>query len=386
MKIDRITISYYKWERAMPITNGLHTYSGVGMCSVRIDTQEGAVGYGVGGSKPGEREFREHFAKKLIGMNPLMTEAIWAKYWMPKATGRRGFETRALASMDLACWDLKGRVANMPVHQMIGGFRDRIPTYVAGGYYAPGKSVKDLQAEMTGYVERGAKAVKMKIGAVSIAEDVVRVKAVRQAIGPNVKLMIDANCAYRAYQAVQIAKQIEDQDIFWFEEAVQPDDYDGFAYLAQRTSIPLATGENESTKYGFRDLLATKAIAIIQPDARHQGITEFMKIAALAQTHGIDLCPHGDQQAHLSLMAAIPNGLFIEYYPKEFDPMHGRTYLHTPMLESDGCIAVPQVAGLGTEVDADYMQRYKTSEITVDRDAEISRKTFEVASPVAVAA
>jgi L-alanine-DL-glutamate epimerase-like enolase superfamily enzyme len=377
MKIDRICISYYKWERSTPITNGLHTYSGVGLCSVRVDTDEGAVGFGVGGSKPGEREFREHFASKLIGMNPLMTEAIWAKYWMPKATGRRGFETRALASLDLACWDLKGRVAGLPVHQLIGGYRDRIPTYVAGGYYAPGKSVADLQAEMCTYVERGAKAVKMKVGAAPIHEDVVRVKAVRQAIGPHTKLMIDANCAYRAYQAVQLASQIEDQDIFWFEEPVLPDDYDGFVYLSQRTKIALATGENESTKYGFRDLLNTKAIAIIQPDARHQGITEFMKIAALAQTHGIDLCPHGDQQAHLSLMAAIPNGLFIEYYPKEFDPMHGQVYLHTPMLEDDGCIAVPKVPGLATEINTESMHRYKTAEITIGSDGEISRKTIK---------
>jgi L-alanine-DL-glutamate epimerase-like enolase superfamily enzyme len=192
------------------------------------------------------------------------------------------------------------------------------------------------------------------------AEEVVRAKAVRQAIDPNVKLMIESNCAYRAYQAVQIAKQIEDQDIFWFEEAVQPDDYDGFLYLAIRTSIPLATSENESTKYGFRDLLATKVITFIQPDAHHQGITEFMKIAALAQTRGIDLCSHGDQLAHPSIMAVIPNGLFIEYYP--------------------------QVHGLGTEVNSELMNRYKTTAITVDRNANLTHKTFDVNAPVAVPA
>lgn len=377
MKIDRITLSYYRWERATPITNGLHTYSGVRLCIVRVDTDDGAVGFGVGGAKAGEREHREHFARQLIGMDPLMTEAIWSQLWSPKQFGRRGFETRALASFDLAFWDLRGRVARMPVHRLLGGYRERIPTYVAGGYYAPDKTVKDLQAEMAMYVERGAKAVKMKVGAVPIAQDVQRVQAVRQAIGPDVKLMVDANCAYRAYQAIQLARRIEDQDIFWFEEAVQPDDYEGFARIAAASAIPLATGENESTKYGFRDLIATRAIAILQPDARHQGITEFMKIAALAQAHGLDICPHGDQQAHLSLMAAIPNGLFLEYYPQEFDPMHGKVYLHTPMLQSDGCVTVPDVPGIGCEPNEEALTPYKTAETVIDRERRVTARVLQ---------
>lgn len=376
MKIDRVTLNYYRWERPVPITNGLHTYSGVRLCTLQVQTDDGAVGFGVGGAKAGEREHRERFAQLLIGQDPRLTEAVWAKLWMPKSFGRRGFETRALASFDLALWDLKGRLAGMPVHRMLGGFRERIPTYVAGGYYAPGKCVADLQAEMASYVERGAKAVKMKVGAVPIADDVQRVRAVRQAIGPAVKLMVDANCAYRAYEAINLARQIEDQDVFWFEEAVQPDDYDGFARIAASTRIPLATGENESTIYGFRDLIKTGALAILQPDARHQGVTGFMKIAAMAQAHGLDICPHGDQQAHLSLMAAIPNGLFIEYYPKEFDPMHGQVYLHTPMLEADGCVSVPEVPGIGCEPNVQALAAHRTAEIVIDRDKKIHRRSF----------
>lgn len=376
MKIERITLNHYRWERPRPITNGLHTYSGVRMCGVRIDTDEGITGYGVGGAKAGEREHREHFAHQLIGSDPLMTEAVWARLWSPKQFGRRGFETRALGSLDLALWDIKGRRAQMPVHQLLGGFRTRIPTYVAGGYYAEGKGLAELQAEMASYVERGARAVKMKVGAVPIADDVQRVQAVRRAIGPEVKLMVDANCAYRAYQAIQLARRIEDQDIFWFEEAVQPEDYEGFARVAGATSIPLATGENESTKYGFRDLIATQALSILQPDARHQGITEFMKIAALAQAHGLDICPHGDQQAHLSLMAAIPNGLFIEYYPQEFDPMHGQVYLHTPALEADGCVTVPDVPGIGCELNETVLARFKTDEVVIEAGGRCTRRSF----------
>ncbi len=130
------------------------------------------------------------------------------------------------------------------------------PLCVAGGYYAPNKSIKDLQTEMASYVEQGVKAVKMKIGGMTPAEDAGRVKAVRQAIGPDVKLMIDANCAYRAFEAVSFARRVEEYDIYWFEEPVGADDYAGFRRLAETTSIPIATGENEYTKYGFRDLIA----------------------------------------------------------------------------------------------------------------------------------
>jgi L-alanine-DL-glutamate epimerase-like enolase superfamily enzyme len=367
MKITRITLSVYRWERAQPITNGLHTYSGVSLSAVKIETDAGVMGMGTGGSKRGQREFLLQFAQRIIGADPRFTEALWAKNWSPKQFGRRGFETRALSVLDLACWDLKGRLAGLPVHFLLGGFRTRIPTYVAGGYYAEGKGLKDLAAEMVGYVERGARAVKMKVGAVPIRDDVERVKAVRAAIGPDVKLMIDANCAYRAYQAIELARRVEEHDVFWFEEPVQPDDYDGFRRIAAMSSVPLATGENEYTKHGFRDLIETRAVPILQPDARNMGgITEFMKVAAMAQAHGLDICPHGDQQCHLSLMAAIPNALFLEYYPKEFDPMHGQTYLHTPEINADGTVTVPDVPGTGCEVNEAAMAPFKVLEFVID--------------------
>lgn len=360
LKIAKITSAYYAWTRPMPLSNGLHTYSEVSHCVVTVETDGGITGYGVGSAKAGEKEHRDNFAEKMIGMDPTLTEAIWGKYWSPKQYGRRGVETRALSSLDLALWDIKAKLAKMPLYRMLGGFANRVPTYVAGGYYANGKTTKDLQAEMASYVERGAKAVKMKVGAVPIADDVARIKAVRDAIGPGIKLMIDANCAYRYYEAIRIARRIEEFDVFWFEEAVQPDDYDGFRKIAAATAIPLATGENEYTKHGFRDLIDTQAIAILQPDARHMGgVTEFMKVAAMAQAHGLDICPHGDQQAHLQLLAAIPNALFLEFYPKEFEPMHGKVYRETPDLQPDGTVIVPETPGLGCDPNFESLAAYR---------------------------
>ena len=207
---------------------------------------------------------------------------------------------------------------------MLGGYRDRVPAYIAGGYYEDGKGLKELAQEMASYVELGARAVKMKIGALPIPEDVRRVKAVREAIGPDIKLLVDANCAYRVYEAIQMAKRIEAYDPFWFEEPIAPDDYRGFRRIAEATTIPIATGENEYTRYGFRDLIAANGVAILNADAKHLGgVTEFMKVAALAQAYDLDIAPHGAQEIHVHLVAAIANGLILEFYGGTFDPCGG---------------------------------------------------------------
>jgi L-alanine-DL-glutamate epimerase-like enolase superfamily enzyme len=360
VKITQASCADYKWKRTRPITNGLHTYETSDMTVVKIETDAGVTGYGVGRPRPGERDFRAHFLERLIGKDPTMTEAIWASLWSPKMSGRRGYETRALSSIDLALWDIKAKLAGLPLYRMLGGFRNRIPIYIAGGYYTEGKGMKELQAEVSSYVALGAKAVKMKIGAVPIKEDIARIKAVREAIGPDIGLLMDANCAYRYYDAIQLSHRAEEYEPFWFEEPVQPDDYEGFKKIAASTSIPLATGENEYTKHGFRDLIATQAVAIINPDARYMGgVTEFMKVAGMAQAHGIDICPHGDQQAHLHLLAAIPNARLLEFYPREVNAMAGNVYLHAPKLNSDGTVTVPEVPGIGLDPNEEALAPHR---------------------------
>jgi L-alanine-DL-glutamate epimerase-like enolase superfamily enzyme len=360
VKITRVSTQDYQWKRARPITNGLHTYTVSDMTVVKIETNAGITGYGVGRPRPGERELRAAFLETIVGKDPTMTEAIWASLWSPKMSGRRGYETRALSSIDLALWDIKAKLADLPLYKLLGGYRTRIPIYIAGGYYTEGKGFKELQQEVESYVELGAKAVKMKIGAVPIKEDIARIKAVREAIGPDVKLLMDANCAYRYYDAIQLSHRAEEYEPFWFEEPVQPDDYDGFRKIAAATSIPIATGENEYTKHGFRDLIATQAVAILNPDARYMGgVTEFMKVAGMAQAHGLDICPHGDQQAHLHLLAAIPNARLLEFYPKEVNAMAGQVYLHPPALNDDGTVTVSDLPGIGLDPNEQALAPYR---------------------------
>ena len=214
MKITNITLQEYRWPRAKPITNGKHTYTHVDYALVKITTDEGITGIGLGHGGAIERAIIAHLAPLLIGEDPICVERLWHKMWVPKLTGRRGLTTRAISAIDIGLWDIRGKAANMPLYKLLGGYRDRVPTYVAGGYYEEGKGLKELAQEMEQNVAMGARAVKMKIGGVPIAEDAERVRVCRDAIGPDVKLLVDANCAYRSYEAVQMARKMENYDIY----------------------------------------------------------------------------------------------------------------------------------------------------------------------------
>ena len=338
MKVTDVKVEAYRWPRKVPIRNGLHTYSEYDLNVVKIETDEGITGIGIG------RDIREapsvgiamvdFFKKFVIGEDPFNTERIWDKMWVPKLTGRRGITTRIIAAIDLALWDIKGKAAGKSVHQLLGGYADKVPVYIAGGYYEDGKGLKELAQEVEDSLSIGAKAVKMKVGGAPINEDVERVRVVRDAVGPDVKVMIDANCAYRYYEAIQLAARIEQYDITWFEEPVKPDDYKGHQLISQATTVPIATGENEYTKYGFRDLIENRCAAIIQPDAQIMGgVTEFMKVAAMAQSHDLPIAPHGNQEVHVHLVAAIPNGLTVEFYRDSTNPMWGKMYEETLMIK-----------------------------------------------------
>lgn len=362
MKITSVCVEEYSWPRAKPITNGKHTYTHTGLGLVKIETDEGICGIGLGATGVIGRATVEHLTPLLIGEDPINVERIWHKLWVPKLTGRRGLTTRAISAIDIGLWDIRAKVAGLPLYKLLGGYRDRVPTYVAGGYYEEGKGLKELAAEMIENVEMGARAVKMKVGALSIREDVERVKTVREAIGPDVKLLLDANCAYRHYEAIQFAKRVEEYDPFWFEEPVAPDDYEGHRRLADATSIPIATGENEYTRYGFRDLIANQSAAILNADAKILGgVTEFMKVAALAQAHDLDIAPHGSQDIHVHLVAAISNGLILEFYRDTVDPMWGKIYHHTLTLNDDGTVSPPDVPGIGVDPNYEVLAPYRVA-------------------------
>ncbi|HEV8634364.1 MAG TPA: mandelate racemase/muconate lactonizing enzyme family protein [Chloroflexota bacterium] len=360
MKITCITTEEFRWPRRVPIRNGKHVYTHAGLGLVKIETDDGVTGIGLGGTGLVGQATVEQLKKELIGEDPIDVERLWHKMWVPKLIGRRGLTTRAISAIDIGLWDIRAKKAGLPLYKLLGGYRDRVPTYIAGGYYEEGKGLRELAQEMEQNVEMGARAVKMKVGGAPMREDVERVRVAREAVGPDVKLMVDANCAYRYYEAIQLARQIERYDVFWFEEPVAPDDYEGHRKLAHMTSIPIATGENEYTRYGFRDLIRAEAAAILNADAKVLGgVTEFMKVAALAQAYDLDIAPHGSQDIHVHLVAAISNGLILEYYRDSVDPMHGEVYHHTLRLNEDGTVSPPDVPGIGADPNYEALEPYR---------------------------
>jgi D-arabinonate dehydratase len=360
MQITRISSEIYRWPRAKPISNGLHTYTHVTLGLLTVETDAGITGIGLGGGHPIVESAIGHFTPQLLGRDPLDVERIWHDLWVPKLVGRRGMTTRAISAIDIALWDIRAKAAGMPLYKLLGGYRSRVPTYIAGGYYEEGKGLPELAEEMRENVAMGAKAIKMKVGALPIRQDAERVRVVREAIGPDVKLMVDANCAYKLYEAVQFAKRIEEYEPFWFEEPIAVDDYDGHRRLAEATSIPLATGENEYTRYGFRDLIERRAAAILNPDAIIcGGITEFVKIAHLAQAYDVDIAPHGPQEVHVHLVAALRNGLILEFYRDTVDPMWGKIYHATLTLNDDGTVSPPDLPGIGIDPDRASLAPYR---------------------------
>ena len=366
MKITDVTLESYSWPRPKPISNGKYTYTHAALNAVFIHTDEGVTGLGLGGSMMVNEAIApaivDGLKGHLIGEDPFDNEKMWAAMWKPKLVGRRGLTTRVISAIDIALWDLKGKICSQPLYKLLGGYTDKLPVYIAGGYYEEGKGLKELAQEMEENLAMGVRAVKMKIGGVPINEDVERVRVAREAVGPDVKLLVDANNAYRYYEAIEIARKIEKYDIFWFEEPVEPDDYRGHAMIMQATSIPVATGENEYTRYGFRDLIEHNAVAIVNADAQVLGgVTEFMKVAALTQAYDLPIAPHGKQDVHVHLVAAIPNGLIVEYYAGHTDPMWNRMFQETLTLTDDGFLMPPDRPGLGVELNREALAQYRVA-------------------------
>jgi D-arabinonate dehydratase len=359
VRIADITVSSYRRERAKPLRNAKHTYRWAELDVIRVGTDEGMTGIAL--AEHGHRltsAFLDLLKPKIVGLDPLCVEKLWHLLWIPKEFGRRGLETRVISSIDIAMWDLRAKILGLPVHTLLGGYRDSIPIYVAGGYYEDGADATSLARELERSLGLGAKAVKIKIGGQPMRQDVERVKTARNVIGPDVMLAVDANNAYLPHEAIRVARAIEDLDIAWFEEPVSADDYAGQGAVVAAIGIPVASGENEYTRYGFRDLIEHRSAAILNPDAGVLGgVSEFMKVAALASAHNVAIAPHGSQQTHVHLTCAISNGLILEYYPARMDPFWGMT--GQPLPIRDGYVAPPSEPGFGFELDEAALEPFR---------------------------
>lgn len=356
MKITDVHVERYRWPKDKPIANGKHVYTHNDLNLLVIETDEGITGYGCSWAI----NFADSMGNAIIGEDPLNNERLWKKIYVPKFIGRKGDSAKTVSAIDIALWDIKAKVAKMPLYRLLGGAKEKIPYYIAGGYYAEGKGIKELQKEMEEYLSWGAKAVKMKVGALSPGEDAKRVQAVREVIGPDVKLMLDANCAYRFFEAIEFSKRVEEYNPYWFEEPVDADDYDGYRKVAAKCLIPVAGGENEITRFGFRDLIATQAVSILNPDAACLGgVTEYMKVAGMADANGLVMSPHGQQQLHVHLDCAVPNATIAEFYPPQYDAKVYEAFQNPVIMNEDGTVSPSQEPGLGLDINREILAPYR---------------------------
>ena len=354
---------------------------------VQVETDDGLVGLGeVGGPLGSMQVFVEQQLKPLlIGEDPLLVERLWQKmFYRTRAIGRRGFAIHAISGIDVALWDIVGKVAKLPLFRLFGAYRDTVEAYASGGFYQEGKDAAALAREAEGYVAAGYRSMKMKVGrnpatqtdtnlremqadhelgVVSLEEDLTRVEAVRNALGPDVRLMVDANCVWSPALAIQRGRDMEPFDLYWIEEPVSTDDIRGSAEVARALTTPIAGYETESGLYGFRQLIEQGAVDVLQPDvARAGGFTECRRIAALAQAHNLTVAPHAFSSAinlvaSMHLLASLPNGLQLEF---DQNPNGLRTdLLKEPITADQGFVRLPEGPGLGVELDPEAIERYR---------------------------
>jgi L-alanine-DL-glutamate epimerase-like enolase superfamily enzyme len=292
-----------------------------------------------------------------IGANPLHVEAIVAKLRQAASgAGPGGIFTLALSAIDIALWDIKGKALEQPICTLLGGHRDRVPTYASGALMRP-HPMDYLSEAGPRLVNMGFKQMKMQLGAEpTVAREVERVRVLRHVLGDDIDLMCDINQLWDVNQAIDIGRRVEQYHLYWLEDVVAHDDYQGLARVADALTTPIAAGEYHYGIRPFRHMLEARSIDIVMIDLlRAGGITQWMKIAGMAEAFNVPVVSHLIPEIHVHLVAAIPHGLTVEYMPWTL-----RLYEETPAIE-DGNIVVPQKPGLGLQFDAAVLKQYQIS-------------------------
>lgn len=386
MKIVSITATWLQ----VPIPDALRHTSSFGRAQtfdsvlVRVRTACGIEGIGEGKSSVYTASdnhalvqiVEREFAPRLLGEDPRDIGRLWdLMYNGPRsehalahgrtfpALGRRGVTLAAISAIDVACWDILGKSLGVPVWRLLGGRRrERMPAYASGGW----ADAKSIGAQLVGYCERGGfRAVKMRVGVAdgSLRESIRRVRAAREALGEDIELMCDAHGTMSVPEAKRFAREVEDCGLAWFEEPVSPDNLGGLAEVRASTTIAIAAGENEVTRFGFRDLVEARAVDILQPDlAIVGGLTEGARIEAICSAWQLRLAVHiwggaPSFAAGLHLSAAASTAFVLEYSLGANPMLHELVCERFPVL--DGQIEIPDRPGLGVTIDEDFVRRYR---------------------------
>jgi L-alanine-DL-glutamate epimerase-like enolase superfamily enzyme len=359
MKIKAVRSYLYDIPPQVRRTDAIQTFSSMEFPLVEIEDEDGIIGtgfsYTIGkGGQAIKQVIDQYLIPIVLEEDASNIDRIWQRMWMETHwIGRGGIVGLGMAAIDIALWDLMAKRTGLPLYQLLGGAKAKVPVYNTDGGWLH-LSEAELVSQSVKYVEQGFKGIKIKVGKDSLHEDVRRVQVVRKAIGEGVYLMIDANMKWNARQAIQLACRIEEYDIFWFEEPIEADDVDSHVELKLKTTIPIAIGETIYNKYVFQEYIAQGAADILQPDAvRVGGISEWMKVAHTAECFGLSISPHFLMDLHVHLSAAVPHSLFVEYIPS-LDPVLSET-----LKLKDGHFTPPDRPGHGILFDPEKLSKYR---------------------------
>jgi len=338
---------------------------------VVLHTDAGISGFGLGSSNASLEQaaamFGDGLRDMIVGADALSPECLYEKLtaltWH-RVCAEKGWRKAdivlASAAVDIAMWDLLGKYSGLPLYRLFGGHRDAVPCYVTCGYYREGKTLDELREEMQMLESQGHRAFKAKIGALDLAQDMQRLRVIREVIGDQAELMIDVNCGWDLSTALAAVKRLPEVDPRWLEEPVHwYDDRRLLKLLAQKTDIPLSAGESETGAHGCRALLEEQAIQILQFDCtRMGGFTMGRKLAALAELNHVSVAPHHDCFIHAHIVAGSPAGLIVESFTDpERDPLQAELFQDPPLI-SDGMLQLKEAPGLGLELREDTIEKY----------------------------
>ena len=359
MIIQSLQTDYYRIPLPVVLSDASHgEVTHFDFVTARITTADGleGVGYtftpGTGGAAIHAHIDRD-LRGVLLGADAGRIEQLWKRmWWHVHFAGRGGALTLAISAVDIALWDLAGKRAGEPWWRFFGGCENRVRAY-AGGVDLQ-FTLDALVAQTEGFLERGFRAIKMKVGRPNLSEDVERVARLRQILEPDQPLMVDGNMGWRVDEAIRAARAFAEHGVYWIEEPTIPDDYEGHARIAREGGVPVATGENLRTLHEFEQMIRYGEIAFPEPDvALCGGVTVWRKIAGLAEAHNLPVTTHGVHDLQVHLLAAVPNASFLEVHMFGVEP-----YIRHPIEIDNGYAIAPDRPGHGVEFDWEMLSNH----------------------------
>lgn len=356
MKITGLTTQAVVLPMAAPIQSALGGISRFGCILVRITTDAGVTGENLVFTLNNVRtrvlqEMVQSLFPLIEGRDPGHIGSFWSRAWKDiNFVGHKGVSVVGISAVDGALWDIAGKACGLPIYRLLGGHSAAVPAYHSGGMWLS-SSIDELAREAQSFVSQGFRAMKMRLGSATMAEDVARVRAVREAIGPNVKLMADANQGMTVSSAIRLGRMLEEFQLTWFEEPLPAYDLEGVARVAAALDTPIASGETEYTRYGFRQMLELKSADILMPDLqRVGGVTEFVKVAHMAEAFDVPVSSHLFSETSLQVLGGLANANYLEYMP-------WFSALYNEKLQFDeGTAIVPERPGWGFTFNWDYVK------------------------------